>query len=147
VNGLRIDGTGLGYGCVTILNKTSTPATIQSVSFTVVAQPVHVDGPATAVFTVAVPASVSAPVPASVFVAVCRATAVGARLLRRAAAVRPVAGATVFAGTGAVPRLGGAVRPPAGRALPAGGRTADQPDDAEHRHQAEDRREDTDADT
>ncbi|QIJ62469.1 hypothetical protein [Streptomyces sp. JB150] len=39
VNGLRIDGNGLGYGCVTILNKTSTPATIQRVSFTVVARP------------------------------------------------------------------------------------------------------------
>jgi hypothetical protein len=39
VNGLRIDGTGMGDGCMTFINKTATAATIESVSFAVVAQP------------------------------------------------------------------------------------------------------------
>ncbi|MEU8382230.1 hypothetical protein [Streptosporangium sp. NPDC048865] len=38
-NGVRLDGSSGGPGCVTIINKTSTPGTIESVSFTVVSGP------------------------------------------------------------------------------------------------------------
>lgn len=39
VNGVRLDGNPSGSGCATIINKTSTPATFNSVSFTVASGP------------------------------------------------------------------------------------------------------------
>lgn len=42
VNGIRLDGNGNGDGCVTIINKTSTPAFYESVTFTLVSGPQRV---------------------------------------------------------------------------------------------------------
>ncbi|MFJ1971225.1 hypothetical protein ACIO93_21375 [Streptomyces sp. NPDC087903] len=39
LNGVRIDGAGHGEGCVTLDNRTSTPATLESVSFVVTKGP------------------------------------------------------------------------------------------------------------